>query len=75
MVADNSERYGDEWVDLGEDEDSSHLPASETSAAGEHSHLHKEGSFDKLDEVHVHTHAGQPEQQTAAHPGKKVLCP
>lgn len=72
MAADSSaERGGDDWVDLGKEEELHTLPAlshdtNGNAAPGGHSQEHEEHSYDVLDGAH----AGQLEQQPAAGTGK-----
>ena len=67
-----SEKYGDEWVDLGGEEELPHSSslshdASEATVTGDHSYEHEQ-TVDVHDGVQSDT-AGQSEQQTSSHPG------
>ena len=71
MAADCSERGGDDWVDLGREEELHSSPVSSHDAdgngvSGVHLHEHEETSHDARDGVH----AERVEEQTAARSGK-----
>ena len=75
---DVSEKYGDEWVDLGREEELPHSSslshdASETTVTGDHSYEHEQ-----TDNVHDGVQsdtAGQPEQQTSSLSGNNTGYP
>ncbi|KAJ7377647.1 GRAM domain-containing protein 4 [Desmophyllum pertusum] len=77
MAADSSaERGGDDWVDLGKEEELHTLPAASShdtnglsAEPGGHSQEHEEHSYDVLDGAHT----GQLEQQTAAGTGEEEV--
>ncbi|KAL9959274.1 hypothetical protein ACROYT_G032584 [Oculina patagonica] len=70
MAADSSERGGDDWVDLGREEELHSSLSHDTNgnaASGVHSrHEHEETSYDILDGVH----AGHVEEETATRSGE-----
>ena len=75
---DVSEKYGDEWVDLGREEELPHSSplshdASETTVTGDHSYEHEQ-----TDNVHDGVQsdtAGQSEQQTSSLSGNNTGYP
>lgn len=75
---DVSEKYGDEWVDLGREEELPHSSslshdASETTVTGDHSYEHEQ-----TDNVHDGVQsdtAGQSEQQTSSVSGNQIEEP
>ena len=74
MAADNSERGGDDWVDLGKEEDVTSQPSSshdtsDNAVSGNNSHADEESSYDILDGVQHTNAAGQSEQYLASSSG------
>ena len=75
---DVSEKYGDEWVDLGREEELPHSSslshdASETTVTGDHSYEHEQ-TDNVHDGVQSNT-AGQSEQQTSSLSGNNTRYP
>ena len=73
-----SEKYGDEWVDLGREEELPHSSslshdASETTVEGDHSYEHEQ-TDNVHDGVQIDT-AGQSEQQTSSLSGNNTGYP
>ena len=80
MAADNTERGGDDWVDLGREEDVTSRPSSShdtsdnaVSCPGSNSHADEESSYDILDGIHDTNAAGQSEQHPASSSGMVSL--
>ena len=74
MMADNSERGGDDWVDLGREEDLTSRPSSshdtgDNAMPGSYPHANEESSYDILDGLYHSNAVGQSEQYPASSSG------